>query len=204
SNTVLIRPALHMLESGSMPIPGRASHGRKRASKLLDADSLFDFALKALGARALSTGELRQKLLKRAESPASVDAVLTRLKEDGYLNDSRFAESYAASRRDNKGFGKMRVLRDLRQRRVAPPLAERAVSEAYENVDEKELIEQFLARKYRSVELGKYLHEPKNLASAFRRLRYAGFSGGASITVLKRYASRADELDDLSEAEDEE
>lgn len=192
-----------MLESGSMPRPGRTPHARKHAPKLLDADSLIDFALKALGARSLSAGELRQKLLKRAESPETVEAVLTSLKERGYLDDSRFAENYATARRDNQGFGKMRVLRDLRQRRVAPSLAERAVSEAYGTVDEKELVEQFLARKYRSVELGKYLQEPKNLASAFRRLRYAGFSGGAAITVLKRYAAQADELNDLSETDDE-
>jgi tripartite-type tricarboxylate transporter receptor subunit TctC len=53
-----------------------------------------------------------------------VDAVLAKLKDAKYLDDQRFAENYAAARLENEGFGKMRVLRDLRQHRVAPKLAE--------------------------------------------------------------------------------
>jgi regulatory protein len=61
------------------------------------------------------------------------------------------------------------------------------------------LIEAFLKRKYRGKDLGPLLKEEKNLASAFRRLRYAGFSSSESIRVLKRYASRAEELELMEE-----
>ena len=169
----------------------------------MDQEGLFSLALRALGGRAQSTGELREKLRRRAQSQKDVDAVLARLKDSGYLNDRRFAENYAAARLENQGFGKMRVLRDLRQRRVAPQLAEKVTEEAFRDSNETDLIEQFLQRKYRGKELANFLADEKNLAAAFRRLRYAGFSAGASIRVLKRYASQADELESLENSEDQ-
>ncbi len=69
---------------------------RKRAP--LDAAGLWEFALKSLGARACSSGELRQKLRARAERAEDVDATLARLKEYRYLDDRRFAESFAIAR----------------------------------------------------------------------------------------------------------
>lgn len=144
-------------------------------------------------------GELREKMRQRAEEPASIDPVIARLKEAGYLDDRKFAENYAAARLENQGFGKMRVLRDLRQRRVAPKLAEQVAENTFKSTNETELVEAFLKRKYRGKELGAFLKEKKNLAAAYRRLRYAGFSSGASIRVLKRYANQAEELEGLEE-----
>jgi len=175
----------------------------QRKPKLLDQEKLFRAALRALGGRAYSTGELREKLRRRAERAEDVDHVLAKLKDAGYLNDRRFAESYAAARLENQGFGKMRVLRDLRQHRVAPKLAEQVTEKTFEETNETDLIEAFLQRKYRGKQLGAFLAEEKNLAAAFRRLRYAGFSSGASIRVLKRYASQADELEDVEPEEPE-
>jgi regulatory protein len=172
-------------------------------TKLLDQEALMNCALRLLGGRAYSTGELREKLRRRAERAESVDAVLGKLKEAGYLDDRRFAENYAAARLENQGFGKMRVLRDLRQHRVAPKLAEQVIERTFQSTDESELIEAFLKRKFRGKELGPFLADEKNLAAAFRRLRYAGFSAGASILVLKRYANRAEELDAMETEEPE-
>ncbi len=146
---------------------------------------------------------MRDKLRRRAQSDEDVDAVLAKLKDSGYLNDRSFAENYAAARLQNQGLGKMRVLRDLRQRRVAPKLAEQVTERTYEKTNETALIEDFLRRKYRGKQLNVFLSEEKNLAGAFRRLRYAGFSAGQSILVLKRFASQAEVLDAL-EAEDSE
>jgi regulatory protein len=173
----------------------------KRKPKLFQNAELLNYAVRALGGRAHSTGELREKLRLRAARAEDVDAVLAKLKDLGYLDDKRFAESYAAARLEKQGLGKMRVLRDLRQRRIAPQLAEQVAEKTYQETDETKLIEDFLKRKYRGKKLGEFLGEEKNLAGAYRRLRYAGFSAGASIRVLKRYARQAEELEGL-EVED--
>lgn len=169
--------------------------------KPLDENGLMTYAAQALSARALSIGELREKLKRRAAEPLDVDVVLARLKENGFLNDQRFADSYAGWRRDDGGFGKTRVLRDLMARKVAPAVAKQAAEAAYNEVDEVAMIEKFLERKYRGKDLGALLQEQKNLASVYRKLRMSGFSTGNAVRVLKRYAAEAELLEDSSEDE---
>lgn len=170
-----------------------------RRPVLLDADGLFGYAMKMLGGRALSMGEVREKLRRKAADPNDIPNVVAKLKEYGYLDDKKMAENYAAARRDSRGFGKARVVRDLQQRRVAPGLVKEVADEAFAGVDEAAMIEDFLERKYRGQPLPQLLSDEKKLASVFRRLRTAGFSSGTSIRVLKRHAARAEELESMDE-----
>jgi regulatory protein len=87
-------------------------------------------------------------------------------------------------------------MRDLQGRRVAPGLAERTVARVYADADETELVTQFLERKYRRESLPRFFQEEKNVAAAYRRLRAAGFSTGASVRVLKRYSSAAEAIEE--------
>ncbi len=174
----------------------------RRAPRRLDAEGLWIYAQRALGVRALSAGELRQKLLARAEREEDVAPTLTRLKEYGYINDQKLAEAYSAARLENQGFGKQRVVSDLRKKRIAPHVASKAVEEAYRGSDELELIENYLRRKFRGKELNVFLSEPRNMAGAYRRLRTAGFSGGNAIRVLKRFAADPSLLDSLEGGEE--
>ena len=89
-----------------------------RKPKLLQPDQLLNLALRTLGGRAYSTGELREKLRKRAARAEDVDAVLAKLRQNGYLDDRRFAEHYAAARLEavidvNNGQPRILHMRDL-------------------------------------------------------------------------------------------
>jgi len=174
-----------------------------RPPKPLDLEGLMNYAARTLAGRAQSLSELRDKLRRRAAVKSDVDQVLARLKDAGFLNDKKFAESYANWRRDDGGFGKARVMHDLMVRRVAPGLARQAADTAFSEADEIAMIEKFLARKYRGKDLGKMLTEEKHLASAYRKLRGAGFSSGNSIRVLKRYAAEAERLEEMEERSEE-
>jgi len=175
----------------------------ERTPRRLDAEALWDYALRALGARAHSIGELREKLQRRAERAEDVASLLSRLKQYGYLDDRRFAEAFSAARLENEGLGRVRVLHDLRKRRVAPQVAERAVEETYRGADEIRLIEDFLRRKHRKTPLATVFAEPKNLVSAYRRLRAAGFRAGNILHVLRRLAKDPEMLDALERDEDQ-
>jgi regulatory protein len=175
---------------------------QQRKPRHLDPEGLWNYALKALGGRAHSIGELREKMNRRTEHPEDVEKVLTRLKESKYLDDQRFAEGFAAARLSNEGFGKTRVLQDLRQRRVAPALAEKTVREVYQEVDESALIEDWIRRKYRSVPREGLFQEEKDLASAYRRLLRAGFRTGEIIRVLKKFAKNPELLDNFEPPEE--
>ncbi len=165
--------------------------------RLLDAEALWGYALKVLGGRAHSSGELREKLRRRAQRKEDADSVIARLKDLGYLNDQRFAEGFAGARLANEKFGKTRVIQDLRQKRVAPALAEKTVRKVYEDVDESALIEDWIRRKYRTAPRETLFAEDKDLASAYRRLLRAGFRTDDIVRVLRRFAKNPELLDAL-------
>jgi regulatory protein len=169
---------------------------------MLDDEALFGYALRLLGGRAHSVGELREKLRRRAERAGAVEEILARLKDAGYLDDRKFAESFAAARLANDKLGRGRVVRDLRQRRVAPSLAERTVRQVYENVDEEALIEDWVRRKYRLAPRESLFQEDKDIATAYRRLLHAGFRSGEILRVLKRFARNPELLDSFESPED--
>jgi regulatory protein len=169
-----------------------------RATKL-NPERLWSYALRLLGQRGYSAGELRTKLGLRADSSGAAEEVMGKLKDYGLLDDQKFAETFAVSRRENDQLGRLRVMRDLRARRVTHQVAERAVSRAFSGTDEQELAAAHLARKLRGKDLAEWLSDERHLANAFGRLQRAGFSASASIAVLKRFATRAAELESLPE-----
>ncbi len=162
--------------------------------KKLDAPELKQYALRLLAGRALSVGELRNKLAVRALEPSTIDPIVEYLRELKFLDDTRFAQHYTRLRLEGDGHGQARVLRDLRQRKVDTPLAQQTVTAAFATVDEVTMIVQYLARKFKNTDLTAYLREEKHLASAYRKLRRAGYGSSNVIRVLRRYSARADEI----------
>ncbi len=172
---------------------------RKQPRKL-DASELKQYALRLLAGRALSTGELRSKLAARALETQSIEPIVEYLGELKFLDDTRFAQHYTRLRLEGDGHGQARVLRDLRQRKVDTPLAQQTVTAAFSQVDEIALIERFLARKFKNIDLTAYLGDEKHLASAYRKLRLAGFASSNTIRVLRRYSQRAGDIDESEES----
>lgn len=174
------------------------ARGRNKPRPLDEAE-LYSYALKALAARARSAGEMRRLLARRALEPTAVETVLARLAGRGYLDDERFSQNFASWRLENQRFGRGRVLRDLRSRRVSGEVAERAVSQVYADVDETALLREQLARRLRG-------HPPPSevnkLASLYRSLRRAGFSHAPILAELRRARADAKLLDRLQEEED--
>ena len=176
----------------------------ERKIRMLDGEGLWAYALRVLGGRAHSTGELREKLRRRAERTGDVDDVISRLKDAGYLDDRRFAEGFASARLSGEKFGRTRVIQDLRQRRVAPALAETTVQKVYREVDEGALIEDWIRRKYRQAPREGLFQDEKDLASAYRRLARAGFRTGEILKALKRFAKNPELLDGFEPPEEAE
>lgn len=130
--------------------------------------------------------------------------VVERLKDIGYLNDQRFAESYATARIENEGFGRIRVLNDLKAHRVAGEMAEQAIERALGDKTEAELIDAFMERRMPSICAGGQIEDERKLAAAYRKLRRAGFTSGPILSALKRLAARPDVLEEPLEEEESE
>jgi len=168
----------------------------RAARAKLAEDALFDYAVRSLAARACSSDELRFKLRQRAARISDIDPAIARLKDLGYLDDKRFAEMYTSMRVENDGFGRARVLSDLRGRRVTPKVAEQAVSRAFEDKNEHDMVAAYVERRMPSIVAGGHTGDERKLAAAYRKLRRAGFAPGAILIVLKRFAAHPELLDE--------
>jgi regulatory protein len=173
----------------------------RRVRTKLGSEELWSYALRILARRPNSSAELKTKLMRRADSAASVTSVLNKLREYGFADDAKFSEEFASTRLQNQGFGRMRVLRDLRAKRIAPSVAQIAIDKTFAGVDEAQLARQFIERKYRGKNPLQLFAEKKELAAAYRRLRMAGFSASVSIATLKSYSRQADCLEEPPEEE---
>jgi regulatory protein len=175
---------------------------RKTARKLAEQE-LFEYAVQCLGRRAFGADELGAKLRLRAARAVDVETTIARLKDIGYLDDGRFAENFALNRAENDGFGRMRVLSDLRARRVPAKIAEKAVAHVFEDRSETDQIEAFIDRKMPSLRAGGKVEDDRALARAWRRLRHAGFSSSGSLAALKRLAARPELIEEPAEEPEE-
>src|SRR5260370_34628181 len=80
---------------------------------------LFEYAVGVLDRRMRTVRDLRRWMRLRAEEgeagERAMDAVCVRLKDLGYLSDTRFAADYTRLRKENEKFGRRRVQQDLMQ-----------------------------------------------------------------------------------------
>jgi len=110
----------------------------------------FERAVKLLAAKPRSVAELRERLLqgKGADEPV-VDTVITRLQEYGYLDDERFAFSYASYKVKQRPVGRRRLERDLKFKKVESGVANEALELVYTETPEEQLIDQAIAKRLR-------------------------------------------------------
>ena len=109
----------------------------------------YTVALTLLSARELSEAQLRTRLKRRQIDGDDIDAAISKLKSDGTLNDRRVAVALARMESAIKHRGRARVLQKIRQAGIDGDLAESAVREVFEEVDESALLDRALERRLR-------------------------------------------------------
>ena len=158
-----------------------------RPRKVFTEEELYEYAVGALARRMRSVAELKRLLRNKVEANTEfgqtlVELIIVRLKNQGYLNDARYATAFSSYRRDNEKFGRMRVVTDLKAKGVHGEVIEKAVSSVYEEVNEEKLARAYLRRKR--------LQKPtdqKHVARIFRQLMRAGYQSKTIFTILKKW-----------------
>lgn len=158
----------------------------KRPKPTNSEAELYEYAVGALSRRMRTVAELKRLLRRRvADDEAGrilVEMIVLRLKDHKYLNDANYAAAYSAFRRDNEKFGQRRVITELKSRGIHGDVIEKAVTQAYSDVNEEKQARAFLKRKR--------LQKPENnqqAAKIFRALMRAGFRSGVAIKILKNW-----------------
>jgi regulatory protein len=173
-----------------------------RPRKTDSEDELYRYAVEALGRRMRTVAELKRLLRPRVDAETEygqtlVELVIRRLKDQGYLNDARYAAAYSSLRRDNEKFGRRRVISDLKVKGVHADLIDKAIDVAYDDVNEERQAREYL-RKKRVVKP----KDQKQVARVFRQLMRAGFGSKTIFGILKKWDVDDETLTALQENAD--
>ena len=153
----------------------------------------FQKAAKLLAAKSRSVAELRELLMHgEGVNTESVEEVLARLKEYGYLNDERYAFGYASAKVRQRPVGRQRLQRDLLLKKVKKDVAEEALELVFAETPETDLIDRAIEKRIRLRGRPGNRVEAKSL---FDHLLRQGFSFELVVEKV-REASRTD-LDDV-------
>jgi regulatory protein len=158
-----------------------------RGRKLETEAELYEYALGALGRRMRTVAELKRLLRARVDTDTEygktlIELVVRRLKDNGYLNDAKYAAAYSAFRRDNEKYGRRRVITDLKVKGVIGEVLEKAVNDSFAEIDEEKQAREYLRRK-RLVKP----QDKKQAARVFRQLMRAGFGSKTIFKILRNW-----------------
>ena len=110
----------------------------------------FQRAVKLLAAKPRSVAELHDRLLEgRGATEEVVETVVSRLREYGYLDDKRFALSFASLKVKQKPVGRRRLEQELKMKKVDPAVADEALDVVFAETSEEDLIDQAIEKRLR-------------------------------------------------------
>jgi regulatory protein len=134
--------------------------------------ALYDAAIKILMRRAHSVSEMKKALIRRTADEGLIKRVIARLKQNGLIDDARYAKQFARQRTAFRKQGKFRVARELRARGVPDQHIEAALEEAAKDTDPSSVIRQRIERK---LKLFRGEVDDRKIASLYRSLLRLGF-----------------------------
>jgi len=146
-----------------------------------NSEEAFKRAVKFLSYRARSEAEVRAKLTQLGFPQQITNSVLTKLRSLNLLDDRTFAINWAMGRVEGRGYGPLRVKRELRAKGVAQSLVEQIIREGFGKREGRERARQLLERKFR----GQDLKDLKVLRRAVGFLQRRGYRDSVIAEVLK-------------------
>jgi len=139
-------------------------------------------AYRLLAMRAHSEAELAAKLRRGGFAAAAVDFALARCREQGFLDDAKYARQRARELAVNRLAGNRRIAADLREKKIAEPLVDEAIAEARQELGQEEALDRLLARMTRGEEIASV--DDSRRAKWVRSLLGRGFPTGLILQRL--------------------
>ena len=143
--------------------------------------SLRQRALACLARKEWSRAELAARLMAGGGERAEIDALLDEFEQAGYLSDARFAAALVRSKTASRA--PRAIQRELRERGVAPEVAQEALS-ALDPTSELERAQALWARRF-----GMPPADERDKARQVRFLVARGYSPAIAYRVIKAAAS---------------
>ena len=146
------------------------------------AREAFELAVGAIGRKERTAAELNDLLLGRGVEPEVAAEALERLAAIGELDDRRFALSFAADKRELRGWGPERIRGALAERGVDAALAEEAAGEEDPGAQAERAASLLAAR-------GEPLEDDGSRGRALAYLARRGFDYEVAYEAVRRAAA---------------
>ncbi|MFQ5912269.1 MAG: regulatory protein RecX [Nitrospinota bacterium] len=130
-------------------------------------------AYRLIARRTRTRNEIRGRLRQRGHREDVIEQTLADLADLGYLDDSAFAREWCRYRLEGRPLGVRGLRRELFEKGVPADIAEGAVKEVFENVDEAELAKRLAMQR---VEKGLDVQNAKGIRQMRDFLLRRGFS----------------------------
>jgi len=115
--------------------------------------------------------EIAQKLIKLGILGDDTEEYISHLIDNNFLNEKRFAESYARGKFNNNSWGRIKIIRELESRKISHVNINNGLSEINNNDYIKKL--RVLSNKIINENIGKPKEKLKE--KIFNRLEYKGW-----------------------------
>jgi len=139
------------------------------------------YCLRLLSLRSRSEHEIETRLKARGYPVQARKGILDSLKNDGYINDLKFAKEWIDSRIRSNPRGTRMLTGELRQKRVPEDIIKKALTDKAGELDEREIASGLIRSRLRSI---KTTPEEKLKGKLFRFLLSKGFDPEISEDVI--------------------
>jgi regulatory protein len=114
----------------------------------MDYEKALSKAATLCSAAEKCCGDIRQKLVQWEVDAADIERIVAKLKQEKYIDDSRFAGYFARDKFRFNHWGKRKIAFELSRKSIEPSI----IRDALDTIEENEYIEavqQLLAQKYK-------------------------------------------------------
>ena len=118
--------------------------------ELSEEQKAVSAALKFLSVRPRSVSEMAKKLKLKKYSPGAIEEALETLKKQGFLDDEKFAKTFADSSLRSRSAGRRKLKFDLKQKGLAEDVIERTLG-GLKDYDETEIVRELVAKRMRTM-----------------------------------------------------
>ena len=156
-------------------------------SGAISARRAFNKATDLLSRRDHSSAELLQKLRQKGFDAEAAQSAVEKLQDFGYLDDRRFAETYAAELVCSKGFGKRRIVTELFRKGIDREIIS-DVTDALETPEDA--LPALIERKF-----SRNLTTEKGVQRTFNALVRMGYAPGEIKQALRQVSETLEEIE---------
>jgi len=123
---------------------------KEKKKKYISADEALARLQKYCAYQERCHQEVRRKLLDLGIYGDTLEEIIAELISDNFLNELRFAESYVRGKYRLKKWGKIRLLQELKRRKISEYCIKKAMQQV-EEIDYEETIKALILKKEKTI-----------------------------------------------------